>query len=388
MRAGRWSVLIWVIALVATVGVFGGRRVAAEPQRWSRILGGRLSDVAVSGGRSVYVTGLFWAPPVGSDSEHRWAMVVAKYGVGGRLAWHRTWRNREPGWSAEGIGVSPAPGGGVYVGGESALGEFAHPMLWRYSAAGRLLWRQRLPVSFESGEILSLASDARGVVAAVQDHGVFDNVAHDGAIQALDPSGRPTWRTDFEVPGITGTWDAIGGVAIGPHGSVYAVGHVDRRFFDSPEDPWPDQDVVVQKLSRGGDLQWTRVLGHGTDWHRDEASDVAVRARRVVATGADPRGGVGWVGAFSPGGERRWTRTWKQERKRPVALAIAPWRAVYVGAERTMYRPMVTTAALRRYSINGALVSRRDLGKGRLRGIAASHGLYLAIGPRLLRVAR
>lgn len=290
--------------------------------------------------------------------------------------------------------MTPAPGGGVHVGGTSGWYEDDHPVVWRYTASGRLLWRRTLPIAIERAQVVSIAADARGVVAAVQSTGsCCDDVRHDGGLQALDPSGRPTWRTDFEAPGIDGTWDAIGGVALGADGRVYAAGHADRSFFDSPDQPAPDEDLVVQQLSRTGEVHWTRVLGDGPGKDTERATGVTVRKGLVVVTATVDDETRGWVGAFATEGERRWTHRWGQEyQTSAVAATIAPWGPVYVTVNHTVYRPggdMVTTATLRRYAPDGTFIWKRILAEGEgVRGIAADDDLYLTSGSYLERWPR
>lgn len=392
MRTSRTYVrMLLAVALLAVAPTVAGAEVRPE---WRREPGGTPVAVTTDAVGNVYVTGQIWAPPAEGDRFHRHAMVVAKYGPAGGLAWRRTWRVRDAGWWANGRAVTPAPGGGVYVGGTSGWYEDDYPVVWRYSASGRLLWRRTLDISIARADVVSVAADVRGVVAAVQSVGsCCDDVAHDGGIQALDPAGWAIWRTDFEAPGIAGTWDAIGGVALGADGRVYAAGHVDRGPFTSPDDPAPDEDLVVQQLSRVGDVRWTRVIGDASAKDRESATGVAVRNGLVVVTASIDDETRGWAGALTTQGEWQWRHRWGQRyRTSAVAVAIAPWGPVYVAADHTAFRPggsMSSTATLRRWAPDGTFVWKRLLAEGEVvRGIAAGDALYLAVGRSLERWPR
>lgn len=391
----RWTVrsLAMLLALVMSLAVDTPIAGAGGGPVWHREPGGRLSAVTADAAGNIFVTGQIWAPPAGGDRDHRWAMTVAKYGPSGRLAWRRTWRVRKSGWWAHGRAVAPAPGGGVYVGGTSGWYEDEYPVVWRYGATGRLLWRRTLAISIERADVEALAADAHGVVAAVDSVGsCCDDVRHDGDLQALDPSGRPTWRTDFEVPGITGTWDAVGTVGLGKDGHVYAAGHVDRSFFDSPDNRAPDEDVVVQQLSRAGTVRWTSVVVDGRKRDQESANAIAVREGLVIVTASINDETRAWVGAFVVDGRRRWMHRWGRDYwTGAVAVAAAPWGPVYVATNHAPGGGVTpsTTAALRRYAPNGTFVWQHGVANGELvTGITAGDALYLTVGEGLERWRR
>lgn len=384
-----------VVTCALVAAAIGATQPAAatEGATWSRTIGGGVSDVAVAPDGHIYVTGAVWAPPVGGNASHRSAMVVTKYGPEGGLHWKHTWRLRREAWGALGTSIAVAPGGGVYVGGASSWYEDEYPMLWRYSASGRQLWRRRLGVEGGNGEIGGVAADADGVVVALNAHGNFDDVRHDGEVRAFDPAGRPRWRTDFEVPGITGTWDATRAVGIGPDGRIYAAGHVDRRFFDSPDDPAPDEDVAVQQLTRSGRVAWTRVLADGPGRDREEATDVAVKGGLLVVSGSIDRWTNGWIGAFGTDGRRLWGGRWGEGYETAAdGVAISPWGPVYVVAHRVSFEgggDMRLRASIRMYGRDGTFFGKRAIADDATgRSIAAHVDLYVTVDGRLERWPR
>lgn len=385
---GAWAAVC--MALVASLSVAGPASARSAEPVWSRTLGRGLSDVAVAPDGHLFVTGQIWAPPVGGDPTDRGAMLVAKLGSGGGLHWTRTWRIHGEGWGATGMSVAPAPGGGVFVGGISTWWEDEYPMLWRYTSDGRLMWWRRLTTTLDCGTITGVAADPNGVVVALTEHGNFDDIRHDGQLRAFSPTGRPMWRSGFEVPGITDTWDRIGGVAIGSRGRIYAAGHVDWRAFDSPDDPAPDEDPIVQALTRSGAVRWTRVVGDGPERDREDVSDVAVRGHFLVVSGSVDGWTRGWLGAYGTDGERLWTSVWGTGYEtRAKAVAIAPRGPIYLIANRTRFGEdgeMTLASILQRLTRGGALEWSRFLGADALgSAVVADGGVYLTVGGRLER---
>jgi hypothetical protein len=228
-------------------------------------------------------------------------------------------------------------------------------------------------------------------VAAVQAHGIFDNVAHDGEVWALHPDGRLRWRTDLEAPGLADTWDAVAGVALGGRGGVYVTGHVDRRRYTSPDQAPPDEDVLIQALRRTGDVAWTRVLGDGAVRDTDRALDIAVRSRRVLVVGERDgawwdasRPGNGWIGAFTTAGEHVWARRWGggDTDTSAVAVAVASWGKIYIASIRCRFDRC--TSGLRTIASRGAPEIVRHT-SGSMTDVAATRGLFVTIDERLER---
>jgi hypothetical protein len=397
MRVGR--AVVSALVVLACLGD-AAPAAASGGVLWRREPGGGLAAVTVDAAGHIFVTGGIWAPPAGSNRYHRNAMLVAKYGSAGGLAWRRTWRKVGTGLWASGHVVAPAPGGGVYVGGAAGWYEDTFPVVWRYSAPGRIVWRRRLSISLERGYVTSIASDRRGVVVAVQSIGpCCDSVLHDGRLLALDPAGRRRWTVDFEAPGVLGTWDGVNDVAIGGDGRIYAVGHVDRAFTDAPDHP-VDEDILVMQVGVDGGVGWTRLVSDPGVKDRDDATAVGVRAGLVAVSGeVDARPGWStqraWLAGFTTGGERRWARRWGPVRTRYGVtvpdLAFAPWGSVYVATDRTVYRDGEprTTARLRRYSLGGALRSSRTVrGATGISAVWARSGLYVVVEGGLERWRR
>jgi hypothetical protein len=382
--------LIVVAAIVGSLMAAGmpAAEAGGGPE-WVREPGGTLHAVTVGTGGSVYVTGTIWTP-------HRLvrALVVTKLGPDGGLYWRRTWRRLVRDWHGTGTALAPAPGGGVYVGGSEGRAECGDPILMRLSVSGRMLWRRELPNPECLGIVTELDADADGVVASVTSQGCCAIFDHDGYVQAMTPDGSLRWRTDLEAPGVpSGNWDSARGVALGGDGHVFVVGEVDRGTW-SGEGPLPDEDIVIQRLSRTGRVEWTRVLPDPGVRDRDVALDVDVRGGVVVVGGQvqrrrweEPRA---WLGAFATDGRSLWSRRWGQgELSRGVtAVATAPWGPVYAGA----YRYHATTEpSLQRWTIAGELLRERKLAPSALGGItdiATGRDVFLTVAKRVERWSR
>jgi hypothetical protein len=214
--------------------------------------------------------------------------------------------------------------------------------------------------------------------------------AREGELLTFDHRGRLRWRTNFEVPGIPeATRDVVSEVALGADGRVYAVGSVERSLW-KPGRAAPDEDIVLQQLTRGGHVLWTRVLGDGQMRDRDSATDVAALSKRVVATGV-VNDTLGWIGAFGMNGRTLWTRTWGRPDTwtAATAVAIASWGPIYVGSYRVAEGPGGSAAALRRYRPTGERVWARSVaGAEEITAIETAGDLYITVGDRLERRPR
>lgn len=385
MRAFRSVVVVVLLTGGLVASDMSAVRAGPGPE-WVREPGGTLRAVTVGTEGAVYVTGSIWTA---HHFAHAW--VVSKLGPHGGLYWRRTWRRPIRDWQETGTAVAPAPGGGVYVGGSAGRGECGTPQLMRLSGSGDVLWRRALPNPECYGWVTGLDANTEGVVASVTSQGCCAIFDHDGYVQAMTPDGRLRWRRDFEAPGIADHWDGARGVTLGGDGRVYVAGEVDLGDW-SGDGPLPDEDIVVQRLSRSGGVDWTRVVSDPGVRDHDLAWDVDVRRGAiVVAGGVDRRrwsAARAWLSAFDTQGQRLWSRRWGQGELQRVATAvsIAPWGPIYVGAERDGRDP-----TLQRWTIDGELLRERQVGpsgSGSLIDIAADGAVYLTSGRHVERWSR
>ncbi len=401
MREMRWTRIVSVGVVFISAAVWGATPVAAgDGVVWWRETRASVASIDAAEDGSVYIAGTRL-----TDEGGR--MVAARYGPAGRLIW-RTWR---PGlsFSARGTAVVAAPGGGAYVAGSSHrirkhdLSPPVYAVIRRHSSSGALRWKVRIPLPPQAigGEISGLAADRRGVVAAINFYASsnYGGIFHDGQVWAFDAAGGLEWRRDFEAPGISGTFDGVGDVAIGPNGLVYAVGHVDRTHRDDLTDPPSDEDLLIQQLSRAGAVRWSRTFRDPGRADRDDAVSVAVRPGLVVVGGyVDGQPPTlayvpafrsrAWVGAFDTRGNRLWSHRWgdRTPTREVTSVSIAPWGAVYVAAVRD--RPHHPSSVVRRYARDGTLIRERPR-TGMVAAVATTPGaLFVASGDRLERWRR
>jgi hypothetical protein len=365
MRSGRFIlVMSSVIALVAVAAP-----AAAEGPTWVRRVGRGLEAVTTDASGAVYVTGWIWSP------ESPNAMVVAKFGPAGRELWRRTWRPQLPDRHATGTAIAAAPRGGVYVGAKSGYGEGTDAVVFRFSSSGRPVWRRAIPGT----HVVSLEALHRGVVAAVQTWGASEPCSfHEGRLVALAPDGEPRWSNGFEAPGITGTFDAIDGVATDGRGTLFVSGTVDRTTCD-PSEPQPRTIGLVQRFTVTGALRWSRVFSD-PDRSRSAGAVAARDGLVVVALHPNPS-----LVALSTAGQRRWSWWGRGD---DTAVEISPWGPIYVGGGR--WRPDAITSYIRRFSREGALVRERTaaVGSGWLTDLATSSVVYASVDRMLQRWPR
>jgi hypothetical protein len=351
---------------------------------WTRSPGGTLHAVAVNPAGKIFVAGSVRTKAVYPGTHiHLEALTVAKYDPAGTLRWHRRWRPSGT-WFAVGLAVAPAPRGGVYVSGEYGQYEGWAPVLRRYSASGELRWRRLLPAPLGRGSMVSIASDADGVVGAVVNSDTGGPTAEGHYFYAYDNSGHRAWRSEFRVPGIRGTMNGIRAIALDNESRIYVAGFVDQEPLDARFQDW---DVVVQQLDRGGHRQWTWVRADPKVTDYDEAQAVAVGSGFVTVSGSlnDSTRGVVW--ALTTDGDRSWGRQWDGTYQTSApAITVAPWGHVYAASDQTVPGSggSTTTASLRGYGEDGTYLSSRAAG-AYISGVAADDALYVTSGHTLQR---
>ena len=224
-------------------------------------------------------------------------VLVMRYTDAGALVCTATFGGSQDDW---GYGVTPAPGGGVFVVG------WAHgaPFLARYDALCAQTWILPLPVNRAVWAVSAHAVGAGTEVYLVGD--VRYPTHHDVFLQkhscAATCSAPPTLSWD-RVWGGPGNHEVGRGVAVfdesGARG-VYVTGHVNSGT------------ALLQRWDDAGNLVWSR-----QDDLVDGGAGRAVAARPgggVYMTGEFGRNGPGRLQAFLAGydasGAPLWTRTW------------------------------------------------------------------------------
>jgi hypothetical protein len=341
-----WSALVALFLVTALLTTSGSASAADGARlRWRRQAGIGLADVAVDRDGSIVVVGSRSSPSGGS------ALLVKKLTPAGQPIWSRTWRPMVT--RAWGAGVAVGPDGSIYVVGELECRhvEGSGMFVRAYGPGGQPRWTRmtagiRSPrcraLSVVEGAV-AVAAGSGLVVVAGQEHGCCGLDLDDAWVRTYSYGGRLLWSRDIEAPGITGTNDSAGDIAIGGLGRIFFVGDVEMRPNQDTA-TLVDHSILIQKLAPGGALIWSRVLRdrHGKD--RDRATGVAVRADRLIVTavvdggrGSPPSAGHAWLARFTFGGDLVWKRTWGTAphfHDAPTAVSIGPSGRLVVLGER------------------------------------------------------
>lgn len=221
----------------------------------------------------IYVAGFVGGTLPGQQSAGGNDAFVRKYNPAGVEIWTRQFGTSEHDEvSAVGIDSNSA----VVVAG-STLGSLAGPNAGRadafvrkYRPTGVLEWTRQFGTA-EGDAALGVAVKGDRIYVAGLTAGTLLGQTSAGGVDAFvrryDHLGREKWTRQFG----TAAFDELWGVAIGPEGSVYVAGgtggelpgqHSAGRF-----------DAFVRKYSPTGVVKWTRQFGTAED---DEALNIAV----------------------------------------------------------------------------------------------------------------
>ena len=213
--------------------------------------GGAGSDVAeavaTSADGSSYVVGItdsFTVDQFGTPSPR---IFIVKFAANGSLSWQRIWN----GATVRGLGrpdVAVGADGSVYVTGVTAdNGNDA--VLLKFDAGGTLVW-ERIWGGSASDESLAVATAPDGSVYIVGTETSFGPSSGGLFVVKFDPAGNVVWQRISD--GAAGN-----AVAVGPDGSVYAAGTTARA------DQIGNFDILVLKITTGGNLVWQRTYTAG-----------------------------------------------------------------------------------------------------------------------------
>ena len=310
-----------LLSFACTLTLTASAACQRDPGPWLRILEGpsygALFDAVLTDDRhaiAVGATNHVHMPPYSGD-----ALILKVDMVNGATVWERTWGGDgyEQAW-----GITPAPGGGYYVFGETdSRGAGSRDFFFlKMTADGDEVWSRTygtpqrewpfgmLPLANgdlvlygrtapeggnEDAYALRVDPDGR-IVWEYTEHTTDDvlildalenaagqiilctSVAQDGALTALAADGREVWTRRYELDG----WQFASSIAPAPDGYLLAG-------FSMTEDGSGRQaDVWLAHTSANGDLEWQRSVGEAAD------DDYAQSLRRV-ADGSYLVGGLG-----------------------------------------------------------------------------------------------
>jgi hypothetical protein len=360
----RWFAFVALLLVAPLLMPSGSASASGAGLRWRHQAGIFLADVAVHRDGSVVVVGSR------NDPSGEQALLVQKLTPAGRPVWSRAWRPVST--RARGAGVAIGPDGLIFVVGEVECRtvEGGGMFVRAYGPGGRPLWT-RMTAGVRSPSCRSLAAVERAVavsagaglvVVAGEEHGCCGMDLDDAWVRAYSYAGRLLWTRDIEAPGIVGTNDGAGDVAIGGLGRIFFVGDVSMKPNQDTA-RLVDHSILIQKLAPGGGLIWSRVIRDRQGKDRDHATGVGVRADRLIVTaqvdagrGSPPSAGHAWLARFSFGGDIIWKRTWGTARgfhDAPEDVSIGPSGALVVIGDRIgsrMFVRRLTPAGIARWT--------------------------------------
>lgn len=265
--------------------------------QWQRTLGGSGSDsghsIAVGPDGSVYTAGSTSSAGAGGTD-----FFLVKHDSSGALQWQRTYGGTG---TDNGYSVAIGSDGSVYVGGRTTsvgAGGF-DSLLAKYDASGSLQWQRRIGGN-GNDQIKSIAIGADGAVYAGGMTRSGAAAGDDFLIVKYNAEGALQWSRALGGAGN----DQIESVAIGPDGSLYAVGFTHSAGAGGA-------DSLLAKFDTDGAVQWQRALGgSNTDYGNsvfigpDGSVNVAGYTQSVGAGGTDIL-----LAGYDAAGSLQWQRT-------------------------------------------------------------------------------
>jgi hypothetical protein len=207
---------------------------------WQRIWNGTTvrglgrTGVALSGGDSVYVTGV--STNNGNDA------VLLKFDVNGTFLWERTWGGLD---SDESLAVAAAPDGSAYIAGTAtSFGPSSSGLfVVKFDSLGNLVW-QRISDG-AAGNAVAVGPDgsvyAAGTTPRSDPVGNFDVIA-----LKMTSDGNLIWQRTYASGEVV---DPRGGMTVASDGSIYIAGAIQTVKANRA-----DIAALIVKLSTDGDL--------------------------------------------------------------------------------------------------------------------------------------
>jgi len=311
------------------------------PFQWRRAIGTTLADVATDGTGFTVVTG---ERPV----DEYGGFLVAAFDRSGTKLWQDVWKPiRDEPAGTTGKAVTIGPDGNVYVAGfgwHCLYGcESGGWFIRAYARDGSLRWtRQAAGWKTRPRQSEATGIDSWSGGLAITGFEYDDMVGPtDSWIRAYGLDGAFAWKTRVRVAAGTDVRVATADLAIGPAGSLFVAGYVERDLgLDTS-----DQESFIAGFGPNGERRWTRVIRERGDQDEDAAVAVDVRGTTLVVAGelcthvpgSSESPTRGWLSQLSLQGDVRWTQTWGGEQTpdvEDVALA-ADGKVVTIGSAGT-----------------------------------------------------
>jgi hypothetical protein len=192
----------------------------------------------------VGITDSFTTDPFGNPSPR---IFLVKFAADGSLVWQRIWN----GTTVRGLGrtgVALVADGSVYVTGVST-NNGNDAVLLKFDANGTLLWERTWGgADSDTSLAVTAAPDGSAYIAGTATS--FGESSISLFVVKFDSLGNLIWQKISD--GAEGN-----AVAVGPDGSVYAGGTTPRPGLIG------NFDLLVLKITSGGDLVWQRTYASG-----------------------------------------------------------------------------------------------------------------------------
>ena len=364
-RKGRWLGAVGSILVLLTLGALpaGGQTPPAPVEEWRHTVAnhdGIMMDIDADD--NVFVVG---SSVVGDTVPTR------KYNADGDLLWERPYPTADERARASWLAADLA--GNVVVSAYLIVGNFnpAGWVVYKYDAAGNLLWKDVISVPF--GRTVRVETDAAGNAYVVGRMGLlnaFGSLTIDTVVIKYAPNGTRLWTRAFDGGGAN-TADEPYSLAVSQDGTrVAAVGSSGLQFFaviydsqgnevgrniqpelgtawDAAFGPgnvlyatasrWTietSDQLAVVKLNSSANLLWNRFFSQGVFGYRvavDSAGDVVVAGvESPIETFF-----LDWVTLkLAPDGTLRWSQSYSGEPfthdERPWALDLDAAGGIYV----------------------------------------------------------
>jgi uncharacterized delta-60 repeat protein len=332
---------IYVVGYIPVTGqdqnIFIGKYSPQQEERWTDTINGgadgndRAYGVAVAPNGNVYLTG-YTAEP-GEEAN----IILQKYKPSGKKGWTRTYNGKDNYWD-EGRSVAVAPDGSIFVAGFTWVDD-EEENVWvrKYSRRGKKRWTKKYsgPAGKSDGaEGVAAGPDGSCYVIGHTDTGDEEEEEYNIWLRKYSPGGKTLWTRTFNGP--YSSHDSGYDVAVGKDGSVYAVG--ETTVYDSGT-PDPPYDLIwLRKYSSRGKKRWTVKTGPSLRRNTGWGVTVGPKGAIYVAGHTDDSSQSNnlWLGKYSPKGKERWTEVYNGPGNGSDygrGVAVAPNGIIYVTGE-------------------------------------------------------
>lgn len=247
-------------------------------------------------------------------------VYTAAFAPDGSMLWEHVF-NGPGNWHDQGHGISLAPGGIVYVAGNTpGPGSYANVLLLKYEAATGTLLKtvqySSAPSTAEYGA--SVAVDALGNVY-IGGGTVGDGL--DAMMLSFDPAGKLRWKAVYDGPAfVPWSQDAVRQVQVDANGDVFAM--INGIFGTQPD------YVMIKYSGVNGEILWSTNWGTNSG---ETVADMVLDANGDVYLTGTAIGKIGTIKLDGNNGDLLW-QAFDQAglTTRPYGIAVDDQGSVYI----------------------------------------------------------